>query len=67
MTHLLPLVQHDMGLETGDAGELFMTNRAGEVRGCVCGPVEREVELHVKRLGAMVTSMRLQKEGIEVK
>lgn len=49
-THLLPLMQHDVGFETGDAGELLMTHRAGEVRRCVCGLVEGEVELHVKRL-----------------
>lgn len=53
-------MQHDVGFEAGNAGELFMANRAGEVRGLVCGLVECEVELHVKRLWALVTSMRLQ-------
>lgn len=48
-----------MRFEASNAGELFITNRAGEVRGCVCGLVEFEVELHVKRLWALVTSMRL--------
>lgn len=60
LTHLLLLMQHDMRFEAGDAGELFIANRAGEVRGRVCGLVECEVELHIKCLWAMVTSMRLQ-------
>lgn len=60
LTDLLLLVQHDVGFEAGDAGELFMANGAGEVGGRVCGFVEREVELHVERLWALVASMRLQ-------
>lgn len=50
LTNLLLLMQHDMGFEAGDAGELFIAHRAGEVRGRVCGPVECEVELHIKCL-----------------
>lgn len=50
LTDLLFLVQHDVGFEAGDAGELFMANGAGEVRGRVCGLVEREVEFHVECL-----------------
>lgn len=49
-----------MRLEAGDAGEPFIANRAGEVRGCVCGLVQCEVELDIKCLWALVTSMRLQ-------
>lgn len=59
-TNLLLFVQHDMRFEAGDAGEPFIANGAREVRGCVCGLVECEVEIHVKCLWAMVTSMRLQ-------
>lgn len=61
-TDLLLFVQHDVGFEAGDAGELFIAHRAGEVGGCVCGLVQREVELHVERLRALVTSMRLQEK-----
>lgn len=53
-------MQHDMRFEAGDAGELFIAHRAGEVRGCVCGLVESEVKLNIKCLWALVTSMRLQ-------
>ncbi len=60
LTNLLLLMQHDMRFEAGDAGELFVANRAGEVRRRVCGLVECEVELHVECLWALVTSMRLQ-------
>ena len=60
VTNLLLLVQHDMRLEAGDAGESFSANGACEVRGCVRGPVQCEVELHVECLRALVTSMRLQ-------
>lgn len=60
LTNLFLLVQHDMWFETGDAGEPLIANRAGEVWGRVRGSVEREVELHVKRLRALVTSMWLQ-------
>lgn len=59
VTDLLLLVQHDVRFETGDAGEPFVADRAGEVGCCVRGLVEREVELHVKRLRAVVTSVRL--------
>lgn len=59
-TDLFLFVQHDVRFEAGNAGELFIAHRAGEVRGCVCGLVEGEVELHVERLWALVTSMRLQ-------
>lgn len=59
VTDLLLLVQHDMRLEAGDAGEPFIADRAGEVGGCVRGLVEREVKLHVERLRAVVTSVRL--------
>lgn len=48
-----------MRFEAGDAGEPFIADRAGEVGCCVCGLVEREVELHVKRLRAAVASVRL--------
>lgn len=48
-----------MRLEAGDAGEPFIADRAGEVGCCVRGFVEREVELHVERLRAVVTSVRL--------
>lgn len=59
VTDLLLLVQHDMRLEAGDAGEPFIADRAGEVGCCVRGLVEREVKLHVERLRAVVTSVRL--------
>lgn len=59
-TDLLLFVQHDVRFEAGDAGEPFIAHRAGEVGGFVCGLVEGEVELHVERLRALVTSMRLQ-------
>lgn len=59
VTDLLLLVQHDMRFEAGDAGEPFVADRAGEVGRCVCGLVQREVELHVKGLRAVVTSVRL--------
>lgn len=59
-TDLLLFVQHDVRFEAGDAGELFIAHRAGEVGGCVCGLVEGEVELHVEGLRALVTLMRLQ-------
>ena len=61
-TNLLLLMQHYMRFEAGDAGKLLIANRAGEVRGGVCRLVESEVELHVKRLWTLVTSMRLQRE-----
>ncbi len=60
LAYLLLLVEHDMRFEAGDSGELFIANRAGEVRGRVCGLVECEVEFHIERLWALVTSMRLQ-------
>lgn len=53
-------MQHDVRFEAGDAGELLIANGAGEVRGCVRGLVKCEVELHIKCLRALVTSMRLQ-------
>jgi len=53
-------VQHDVRLEAGDAREALVANGAGEVHGGVRGPVEREVELHVECLRALVTTMRLQ-------
>lgn len=59
VTNLLLLVQHDMRFEAGDAGESFIADRAGKVGCFVRGLVECEVELHVKRLRAMVTSVRL--------
>lgn len=59
-TDLLLFVQHDVRFEAGNAGELFIAHRAGEVGGCVGGLVESEVELHVERLRALVTSVRLQ-------
>lgn len=59
-TDLLLLVQHDMRFEAGDAGEPFIAHGAGEVRGCVCGLVKREVKLHIECLWALVTPMRLQ-------
>lgn len=52
-------MQHDVGFEAGDAGELFVADGASEVRGGVYGLVEREVELNVKCLWALVTSVRL--------
>lgn len=58
-TDLLLLVKHDVRFEAGDAGEPLIADRAGEVGGCVRGLVEREVELHVKRLRAAVASVRL--------
>lgn len=51
-----------MRFEAGDAGESFIADRADEVRRFVRGLVEREVELHVKRLRAVVASVRLQGE-----
>ena len=51
-----------MRFEAGDAREPFLANWAGEVAGGVCGLVEGEVELHVKCLWALVTSMGLQGE-----
>lgn len=59
-THLLLLVQHDVGFKAGNARELFMANGAGEVRRGVRGLVQCEVELHVECLRALLTSMRLQ-------
>lgn len=59
LTNLLFLMQHDMRFETGHTRELFMARGAGGVRGRMCGLVESEVELHIKRLCALVTSMRL--------
>lgn len=59
LTNLLLLMQHDMGFEAGNAGEPFVADRAGEVGCCVRGLVEREVKFHVKRLRAVVTSVRL--------
>lgn len=59
-------MQHDMRFEAGDAGEPLIAHRAGEVRGRVCGLVESEVELHVERLRAQVTPMRLQRERRQV-
>lgn len=58
-TNLLLLVKHDVRFEAGNAGEPFVANRAGEVRSCVSGLVECEVELHIKGLRALLTSMRL--------
>lgn len=52
-------MQHDMRFEAGDAGESLIADRAGEVGCCVRGLVECEVKLHVKRLRAVVTSVRL--------
>lgn len=52
-------MQHDMRFEAGDAGEPFIADWAGEVGCCVRGLVECEVKLHVKRLRAVVTSVRL--------
>lgn len=52
-------MQHDVGLEAGDAGELLLADHAGEVRGGVRGLVEHQVELHVERLRALVASVRL--------
>lgn len=60
-------MQHDMRFEAGNAGELLIAYRAGEVRGRVCGLVECEVELHIKCLWALVTSMRLQGRGDKLK
>lgn len=65
-TDLLLFVQHDVRFEAGDAGEPFIAHRAGEVGGFVCGLVEGEVELHVERLRALVTSMRLQEREREM-
>lgn len=59
VTNLLLLMQHDMRFEAGDAGEPFIADWAGEVGCCVRGLVECEVKLHVKRLRAVVTSVRL--------
>lgn len=59
-TDLLLFVKHDVRFEAGNAGEPLIAHRAGEVGGCVCGLVEGEVELHVERLRALVTSVRLQ-------
>ena len=53
-------MQHDMGLETGHAGELLVAHWAGGVRGGVCGLVEHEVELHVKRLSTLVAPVKLE-------
>lgn len=48
-----------MRFEAGDAGEPFVADRADEVGRFVRGLVEREVKLHVKRLRAVVASVRL--------
>lgn len=60
-TYLLLFVQHDVRFKAGDAGEPFVAHGAGEVGGGVCGLVQPEVELHVKRLGAQVAAMGLQR------
>lgn len=65
-TDLLLFVQHYVRFEAGNAGELFIAHRAGEVRGCVCGLVKGEVELHIVCLRALVTSVRLQVKQREI-
>lgn len=62
MAHLLLLVQHDVGLEACDAGELLVADGAGEVARGVRRLVQSEVELHVERLRALVAAMRLRRE-----
>lgn len=60
LSHLLFLMHHDVRFETGDPGELFLTHGAGGLDCAVSRLVQREVELHVVRLGALVTAVRLQ-------
>ena len=54
-------MQHNVRFEAGDARELFIAHRTGEVRRRVCGLVQSEVKIHVECLWALVTSMRLQR------
>lgn len=61
LTNLLLLMQHNVRFEAGDARELFIAHRTGEVRCRVSGLMQSEVKLHVECLWALVTSMRLQR------
>lgn len=56
-------MQHDVGFEARNTGELLVADGAGEVRRVVCGLVQREVELHVERLRALVAAVRLRRGG----
>lgn len=53
-------MHHDVRFETGDSGKLFLTHWAGGL-GCAMNRlVQHEVKLHVVRLGALITAVRLQ-------
>lgn len=58
-SYLLLLMQHDVRFEAGHAGELLVAHRTGRVLPIVGAPVQRQVELHIERLGALVTAMWL--------
>lgn len=60
LSHLLFLMHHDVRFETGDTGELFLTHGAGGLGCAVSRLVQHEVKLHVVRLGALITAVRLQ-------
>lgn len=56
-------MHHDVRFETGDSGELLLTHGAGGLGRAVGRLVQHEVELHVVRLGTLVTAVRLQPTG----
>lgn len=56
-------MHHDVRFETGDSGEPFLTHGAGGLDRAVGRLVQHEVELHVVRLGTLVTAVRLQHTG----
>ena len=58
-THLLFLVEHDVGLETGHSGEPLVACWADGICGGVGGFVQRQVKLHVEGHGTLVTTVRL--------
>jgi hypothetical protein len=57
--YLFLLVQHDVGFEAGHSGELLVAHGAGGVLPIVGALVKRQVELNVKGLWALITSMWL--------
>lgn len=58
-SHLLLLVQHDVGFEAGHPGELLVAHRTGRVLAIVGASVQRQVEFDIECLGALVTAMWL--------
>lgn len=52
-------MKHDVGLEAGHSGKLFVTLWTGGVHNGVSRLVQLEVELHVEGHGALITSVRL--------